>query len=394
MKELLKEFSTAANNRVAELVIQRETEGTKIVEQTGSFCPEALIYAAGAKPYLMCKGGDPEPAEAVLEYLLRVMNPYVRTMAGYYMMGNDIVTENADMICIQEIDCQIGRVSELMEFLKLPIFKLGVPVDWKKEISYKYFARSIDKFKVKLEEITGAPIDMEALKEQVILQNQIHQLLAEISALRKVENPPITGSDFIKLNHYSFYVDPPVAIDYLTRALEILKSASGAHNAEKPIRILLAGHVVAVGDYVVPTLIEDFGGATVCEMLDEGIRHHEYIVPTEGDLYENISRGIYYDKLPPDIFQPAYRDRFAIMEKLIAEYEVDGVIWYQLTFDEIYDMEAACLGKWLGEQRMPFLKLESSYEYSRECMGPLKTRIESFVKSVETIKAIKAKGGK
>jgi hypothetical protein len=32
---------------------------------------------------------------------------------------------------------------------------------------------------------------------------------------------------------------------------------------------------------------------------------------------------------------------------------------------------------------IPFLKLESSYEYSREAMAPLTTRIESFVETIK-----------
>jgi benzoyl-CoA reductase/2-hydroxyglutaryl-CoA dehydratase subunit BcrC/BadD/HgdB len=71
------------------------------------------------------------------------------------------------------------------------------------------------------------------------------------------------------------------------------------------------------------------------------------------------------------------------MKSLIKEYRIDAVVWYQLSFDEIYDMEYTCLAKWLGEMKMPCLKLESSYEYSREAMGPLMTRIESFVESVK-----------
>ncbi len=382
MKELLTKFSQAANERVAELITSREVDGIKIIEQTGSFCPEELIYAAGANAYLMCRGGDPEPGEAVLEYLLRVMNPYVRTMAGAYMMGIDKVTENADLVVCQQIDCQIGRVSELMEYLKLPVYKIGVPVDWKKEISYNYYKNALGKFKAKLEEVTGNTITDEALAAEIERQNKINSLLMEIDALRVSDNPPITGSDFIKLNHYTFFVDPSVAIDYLTQALEILKGGKGAYETEKPVRILLAGHVVAVGDYVVPTLIEEFGGAIVCEMMDEGIRHFRHNVKTDGDLMENIAQRYYNDKLPPDIYQPAWRDRMDIMRKMIEDYNIDGVVWYQLVFDEIYDMEAACINKWLREMNMPFLKLESSYEYSREAMGPLKTRIESFVKSI------------
>jgi benzoyl-CoA reductase/2-hydroxyglutaryl-CoA dehydratase subunit BcrC/BadD/HgdB len=35
---------------------------------------------------------------------------------------------------------------------------------------------------------------------------------------------------------------------------------------------------------------------------------------------------------------------------------------------------------------IPFLKLESSYEYSREAMGPLITRVETFIESIKTKK--------
>ena len=37
----------------------------------------------------------------------------------------------------------------------------------------------------------------------------------------------------------------------------------------------------------------------------------------------------------------------------------------------------------MGELNIPIIKMESSYEYSREAMGPLTTRIESFVESLK-----------
>lgn len=382
MENLIKEFAAKANDRVAELISQKELNKIVIVEHTGSFCPEELIYASGAKPYLMCKGGEPTAPEAVLEYLLRVMNPFVRTMAGAYMLGQDKLTEAADLITFQETDCQIGRISELMEYFKLPVYKIGVPTDWKKDISANYYYRALEKFKEKLEELTGKKIEEAELRKQIELQNKINSLLKEIDELRKKENPPISGYDFIKINHYSFYVEPEVAIEYLTKILDKVKEIE-VKSDKKPVRILLAGHVVAVGDYVVPSLIEQNDAVIVCEMMDEGIRHFRHNVSLEGDdLVRNIGKRNFIDKLPPDIFQPAYRDRMEIMKQMIKDYDVDGVIWYQLVFDEIYDMEAACINKWLREMHMPFLKLESAYEYSREAMGPLKTRIESFIKSI------------
>ena len=47
---------------------------------------------------------------------------------------------------------------------------------------------------------------------------------------------------------------------------------------------------------------------------------------------------------------------------------------------------SSCLlytSKWLKDSNLPIMKLETSYEYSREATAPLATRIESFVESLK-----------
>jgi benzoyl-CoA reductase/2-hydroxyglutaryl-CoA dehydratase subunit BcrC/BadD/HgdB len=70
------------------------------------------------------------------------------------------------------------------------------------------------------------------------------------------------------------------------------------------------------------------------------------------------------------------------MKQLIRDYSVDAVIWYQLSFEEIYDLEGSVVARAMDEMNVPLLKLESSYEYTREAMGPLTTRVESFIASI------------
>lgn len=381
MGNWMKELTNVSRNRPTELREAKDA-GTKIVEHTGNFIPEELIYAAGAKPYLMCRGGEPEPPESPLAYLLRFMNPLARSLAGYHMLGLDPVTPFADMIAFQETDCQVGRVSELMEYQKLPVYKLGVPSDWKKILSQEYYYRALGKFKSRLEGLTGETITDEKLLEQIELSNRINKGLEKIDELRKKDNPPITGYEFMRLNHCSFHMDPKQAAEAVEAVYEEIKDAEGRFEKGTP-RILLAGHAVAIGDYAVIKITEDSGAMIVSEMMDEGIRPFKWEIPTEGNLIENIGKRNYISKFPPNIFQPAWKERFEHMKGLMEEYKIDGVIWYQLAFDEIYDMEAACLAKWLGEMNVPFMKLESSYEYSRESMGPLETRLESFVHSIK-----------
>lgn len=373
------EFQKLANNRPIELK-QAKNNGKKIVQYIGRYVPEEMIYAVGAEPFYMNKGGEPEPPDAVLEDMLRFMNPYARSLAGYHLMGLDPITPICDLIVAQQLDNHIGRISELMEFHNLPVYKVGIPAEWNKDFARKYYLKSLKKLQKKLEEVTGNSLKNETLKVEVEKTNTIHDLLRKIDALRKEDKPVIGGLDFIKLNHASLRVTPDQAIEQLKNIYGDLQNAETIEG-DGP-RILIAGHIVADGDYAVPALIEEAGGRIVADMIDDGMRWYRWDTSTEGDMLENIKQARYVDKTPNNLFQPSWKTRLEDLLSLIEEYKIDAVIWYQLSFDEIYDMEHSVLVKKM-QGSTPMLKLESSYEYSRESMGPLQTRIESFIESVK-----------
>jgi benzoyl-CoA reductase/2-hydroxyglutaryl-CoA dehydratase subunit BcrC/BadD/HgdB len=381
VKEIMQELDKLSKERVSELRKAKKS-GKPVVQYTGNFVSEEMIRAVGAEPFLMCRGGEPEPPDAVLDYMLRFMNPLARSMAGFHALGLDPVTPISDLIIAQQTDCHVGRISELFEFKKLPVHKVGVPAEWKKQIAFDYYVNSLRKMKDKLEEMTGGKMEDEAVKDYFRKTNRVNEGLRRIDSLRKKDNPPIGLYDFIRLNHYSFHVNLDIMADKLAELYEELKDAPGKFPDNAP-RILFAGHALAIGDYVVPKLVEDSGGAIVADFLDEGIRSYKVDIPLDGDPVEAFARARYLDKPPINMFQPAWEDRYAYIQTIIRDYKVDGVIWYQLSFDEIYDMEYSCLAKWMGESGIPLLKLESSYEYSREAMGPLTTRIESYVESLK-----------
>jgi benzoyl-CoA reductase/2-hydroxyglutaryl-CoA dehydratase subunit BcrC/BadD/HgdB len=381
MSEIMQELGDLARTRPIRLKAKK-AQGKKVIEFTGPYVPDAMIYAAGAEPYYLGRGGEPEPPDAVLPYMLRFMNPFARSQVGFHLLDLDPVTPITDLIIAQQTDCHVGRISELMEYLKLPVFKVGVPSDWKKQIAFDYYTKALGRMKNKLEQVTGNPITEEKLKLSVQQTNKIHVLLRKIGELRKKDAPPIGGYDFIRLNHYSLVVEPNATIEKLEKLYAELKDAPPRFSANAP-RILLAGRIVAIGDYVPIKLIEEAGALIAVEMLDEGIRPYFWDVTLNGDTIKGLSEMLYYQKTPPSVFQPAWKERMERMKALMDEYRIDGVIWYQLSFDEIYDMECSCIQKWMDELGKPMLKLESSYEYSREATGPLTTRIESFVETLK-----------
>ena len=344
---------------------EEKKKGTKLIGYTGRFVPEELIYAAGAKPFLICRGGEPEPTEAVLPYMLRFLNPFVRAQLGYFVLGIDPVIPMLDATVLQCDDCHYARLADLFEYFKLPSMRLGIPVDWEKKLSEEYYFKGLVTIRKRLEEMAGAAANEEKLKASIESMNTLRSLLMQINLLRKEASPPIGGYDFIRLNHASFYGEVDTVCAKLTEIYEQLKKEEKRFSEKDP-RILLVGRVVAVGDYVVPKLVEDSGGVLVSEFLDEGVRHCQWNVKTEGDLMSNLKETYFIERTPPSVFQPAWRKRVDYLKTLIKEFRVDGVIWYQLSFDEIYDMEYPIIAKSMEEINMPILHLESSYEYARE----------------------------
>jgi benzoyl-CoA reductase/2-hydroxyglutaryl-CoA dehydratase subunit BcrC/BadD/HgdB len=287
-----------------------------------------------------------------------------------------------DLIVMQSTDCQESRLADVFEYLKLPVARLGVPPDWEKSLSREYYQNRVAWLKETLETLTGNKISDDKLKGSIESLNKIRDILRKINLLRRKPLPPISGYDFIRLNHYSFYGDPEAVAGKLNELYEQLQKNGSPFSKEAP-RILLAGHVVSVGDYVAPKLIEDSGGIIAAELLDEGMRQCAWKVSTGGDLMDNLVKTYYLERTPPSIFQPAWEKRLDVIKQLIKDCGIDGVIWYQLSFEEIYDMECPIVAKAMEEMKIPFLKLESSYEYSREAMGPLITRIESFIETTK-----------
>ena len=363
-------------------IVKNKKAGKKVVEYFGDFIPEQWIVAAGMDPFLICKGGDPQPPEATLDYMLRFMNPLSATMVGAYLMNLDPVMPIADCVAIQQSDCHYGRMSEVLEYKGVYVYKVGVPADNVVGISQDYYRSELRQFREKLEEIAGHPITDEAIKAEYAKTNKINELLRKINAMRKQPNSPITFSDFIKLNHYTYRLSYDKSIEALEKIVAKLEGAEGVHAKGAP-RILMVGRAVALGDYMVPSIIEASGGQIVAEFFDEAIRPFEYDICTECDVIDAYVDAMYIKKTPLTIFQPAWNTRFDHIMKLVEENQIDGILWYQLAFDEIFDMEYTVLRKKLSDKGIPVMKLESSYEYSREAMAPLTTRLESFVESLK-----------
>ncbi len=371
-------MSTHTANRPEELLKAKE-QGAKIVGYfPGEYVPEELVYAAGAIPIALIHGGDLKAVDAALTSTTRFNCAFSKALYGEKVLKRQPHYDLVDLVAVPTA-CPHLRVSaDLWEFhTGANVFRIGVPLEYESERELGYYIEMLRSFKEKLEQLTGNRITEEKLSEAITLYNRMRELLKEISLMRKAPSPPLTGLDFIKLNHASLYLDPVAMVELLSSLSQDLKGRQAKSSGEESPRLILTGPNMAYGDYKIPGLIEECGGSVVAEEFYEGLRHYWENVTLDGDLIQALAVRYLQKNLPSAIMRPSAKKRANFLIQLAKEFEAAGLVWYQLKFCEAFDSESYTTARTAQEQGLPMFTVESEYDvYDR---GQLKVRLETFV---------------
>ena len=359
-------------------LLEAKNKGVKIIGYfPGNYVPEELIYASGAVPLCLINGGDSKPAEMALSVVPQVICPFARAQVGERLLGKNPYYSMIDML-VAPITCQhLKKVAEVWEYNgDLEIFKLGIPHQHNNDFELEYFNDRLKALKDRLQAFTGNEITDEKISEAIELYNKMRELLKNISLLRRTSPSLLSGLDFVKLNHASLYADPVFMVDFLDSVYHELKDKQQVTETDAP-RILLIGPSIGYGDYEVLQLVKAAGGDIVIEEICEGVRYYWNKVESKGDLIESLAREYLVDRVPCAFMRYSTRKRLDFALKLIKDFAVSGVIWYELLCCETYDAESYFFSQELGDRNIPMLILES--DYSAANTGQFRTRIEAFI---------------
>jgi benzoyl-CoA reductase subunit C len=94
-----------------------------------------------------------------------------------------------------------------------------------------------------------------------------------------------------------------------------------------------------------------------------------------------LAKGYLVDRLPCAFMTGSAKKRLNFALKLAADFNVSGVIWYELINCETYDSESYFFAQKMGERNIPVLILES--DYGTADIGQLKVRIEAFLEMIK-----------
>jgi benzoyl-CoA reductase/2-hydroxyglutaryl-CoA dehydratase subunit BcrC/BadD/HgdB len=357
-------------------------QGFKVIGYfPGNYVPEEIIWASGAAPICLARGGSSEMAEAALSVVPHVICPFARAQIGERLSKKDPYYTMIDML-VAPITCQhLRKISEIWEYNDdIEMFKLGIPHYYYGDFELEYYADRLRVLKDKLQAFTGNVITDGKISEAIDLYNRMRGLLRKISLLRRAPDSPISALDFVRLNHASFYADPVFMVDVLDSVYQELREKQQVNKGDTP-RLLLLGPNMGYGDYKVLELVEAVGGEIVIEELCEGIRYYWQDIENKGDLFQSLARGYLADRLPCAFMRDSTKPRLDFALKLVKDFNVSGVIWYELLNCETYDSESYFFAQKMGERNIPMLILESGYGTADT--GPLKTRLEAFIEIVK-----------
>jgi benzoyl-CoA reductase/2-hydroxyglutaryl-CoA dehydratase subunit BcrC/BadD/HgdB len=379
----VKNLVTHLENRPMQLR-EAKKNGIKIIGYfPGNYVPEEIIYASGAVPLCLIRGGNQRPADAGLSVLPQVICPFARAQIGERLLKENPYYNMLDMV-VAPITCQhLKKVADIWEYYGgLEMFKLGVPHQHGHDFELEYYTNRLKVLKDRLQAFTGNKITQEKMGKSIDLYNRMRALFKKISLLRRSSPPPISALDFIKLNHASFYADPEFMVGVLDSVYRELKDKQPLAPTNAP-RTLLLGPNLGYGDYRIPELAKEAGGEIVIEELCEGMRYYWHEIVNEGDLFHPLARGYLVDRVPCAFMRYSAKERLDFTLKLVKDFKVSGIVWYELLGCETYDSESYYFAEKMAAQNIPMLILES--DYGTADTGQIRTRLEAFIEILKGV---------
>jgi len=366
--------------RIRELQ-EAKAQGRKIIGTFCVFVPEELVLAAGGIQVGLCAGAE-IGKEAAEKLLPRNTCALIKSFVGFKMARLCPYIESCDLV-VGETTCDGKKKAYEIFADYAPVYIMEIP-QMKNACDLELWRTEVQRFKARIEDITGTQITAPRLKEAIRLVNARRRVLQRLNRLRAALPTPISGRDVLLINQISFYDDPQrftAKIGELCDELEAKVKAGQGIVPEKTPRLMLSGCPMAVPNWKLPFVIESSGAVIVGEESCIGTRNTRDLVDESADSLEGMLDALVqrYLRIDCACFTPN-AERLDHIVEMARDLQVQGVIHYGLSFCQPYAIEAFKVGQALEKAGIPLLCLET--DYSMEDVEQLKTRVEAFLEMV------------
>ena len=347
--------------------------GKKVVGQYCIYSPLEIALAAGAVPVSLC-GTKNDSIPAAESMLPRSLCPLIKSSFGFaledscpYLAASDIVI--ADTTCDGK-----KKMFELLAERK-PMFILQLP-QIQNESALRYWKEQYERLVRELEQRLHVSIGEAELRSAIRTANRFRRALKSVLDLARRKPSPLSGMQLMEIAHRASFVPD---WDKASELLEDIAREVGADGespfAESAPRILLTGVPVGLGSHKAVQLLEECGASVVCLDNCSCYKKVRLMIDENADPLEALASR--YLDTPCAVMSPN-PNRYAVLEELAREFQVNAVVDLTWQGCQTYDVESWSVKRFVRETlHLPFLQVVT--DYSPADTEQLKVRMEAFL---------------
>lgn len=371
LPEIFEEFAEGRQN--AFLNVKKIKEAGKPV--IGIFCtffPQELAVAMNAAVVSLCASSDETIPDAEKD-LPKNLCPLIKSSYGFGKTDKCPFFYFSDLV-VGETTCD-GK-KKMYEYLGefKPVHVMELP-NRLSEDAIKYYRSEIIRMKEKLEDFFGVTITEDDIRRGIRVKNAERSAMKNLYTVMKADPTPITGLDLVNtLIGTTFNFDRESLPGQLTALKEKIES-EGAKTEKRP-RILITGCPMGGATLKVVKAIEENGGRVVGYENCSGAKAvEENVDESNPDVYDALARK--YMNIGCSVMSPN-DNRIKLLDKMIDEYKVDGVVDMVLQACHTYNVETRRIKKFVNEEKhIPYINIET--DFSQADVGQLTTRLAAFI---------------
>jgi bzd-type benzoyl-CoA reductase N subunit len=349
--------------------------GQKVMGWVCTYVPEELLHAAGTLPVRI--SGYAKETD-------------LQDGTAYFYVNNCSFARSCLQLGLRgEYDYLGGFVAGSTCDAARRLFDLWrhyvpVPFSHVMTVPRKYSERALDLYfgqvvqlKKELEAHLGVEITDQSLMKSIDLYNESRSLLKALNDLRKLDEPPINGSQTMEVLNASSRMPKETFNECLRELLRDLEHSK--QRCKGRARVMIVGSALNNAEFILS--IEQIGGLVVTDELCTGTRYwcDQVAVGDHGDPLRAIARR-YLNNFPCARMYPS-EERFQRVLNLIREFRVDGVISQTIRYCSPYSNDLPLLTDVLNRNGIPMLALD--VEYGTSGSGQILTRVQAFLEMLE-----------
>ncbi|MHC5229246.1 double-cubane-cluster-containing anaerobic reductase [Enterococcus sp. LJL99] len=381
LPEIFSEFDEARRQGFIQ-VKQLKEKGIPVIGVYCTFMPEELVLAANAVQISLCSTSD-ETIAAAEEDLPRNLCPLIKSSYGFGKTDKCPFFYFSDLV-VGETTCDgKKKMYEYMEEFK-SLYLMQLPNMRNSKAAFDLWKDEIIRFKEKLESFLNVTITEQQIREAICIKNQEREARKNFYGLGKLKPSIIEGSEIFKVMYGTNYTFDKVAlIQKLKDTTQlVLKQATELDKSqlERKPRILITGSPMGGVTEKVIRAVEENGGIIVGFENCTVAKAVERLVDEEKeDVYEALAEK-YIDIGCACMANNS--SRFELLDQMIDEYEVDGVLDMVLQSCHPYSIESLKVKRFCQEEKeVAYLYLET--DYSTADIEQINTRVTAFIEMLE-----------